>query len=112
MNDTNVAQLIALKRPTLSAAAVAGFPDHEFYVCVDRFRGIGSLRFLDEDGDFFARGSEGDHDPGVYSLMGTLMEFPEYSDVAIELVRQAGKEFLLSGGDRPTCVAWQEHPAF
>ncbi|MEU5083618.1 MULTISPECIES: Imm1 family immunity protein [Streptomyces] len=43
-----------------------------------------------------------------YSIMGSATEFPSCSEIPISLVRQAVKEFLLSGGRQPTCIEWQE----
>ena len=102
-----VAQLICLGRPVLP---VYGFPDHDLCICVDSHRNLGALRWRDIDGLRYSSGPRNAHEAGVYSLMGHLMEFPEHSDVPIDLVRQAAKEFLLSGGDRPTCVEWQQDP--
>ncbi|WP_229068422.1 Imm1 family immunity protein [Actinoplanes sp. DH11] len=68
------------------------------------------MRWRDGDGLRYSAGPQDGHEQGVYSLMGTLMEFPEHSDVSVGLVRQAAREFLLSGGERPACAAWQEDP--
>ncbi|MFI0967903.1 Imm1 family immunity protein [Streptomyces sp. NPDC021080] len=37
-------------------------------------------------------------------------EFLEPTVVPIDVVRQAVKEFVLSGGQRPTCLEWREEP--
>ncbi|MFC3572801.1 Imm1 family immunity protein [Streptomyces yaanensis] len=36
-----------------------------------------------------------------------ILESPE---IPIDLVRQVVKEFVFSGGIRPTCIEWQEEP--
>ncbi|WP_406601295.1 Imm1 family immunity protein [Micromonospora yasonensis] len=38
-------------------------------------------------------------------------EFPPNSEIPIDLMRRAVKEFCLSGGQRPPCVQW-EKPEF
>jgi hypothetical protein len=35
------------------------------------------------------------------------MEYLASWELPVELVSQAVKEFLFSGGQRPTCVEWQ-----
>jgi hypothetical protein len=41
-----------------------------------------------------------------YCIVGNPTEFPAYAEVPLELVRHAAKEFLLTAGQRPTCVQW------
>jgi hypothetical protein len=43
------------------------------------------------------------------AIGGEEHTFPIDSEVPIDLIRQAVKEFLASGG-RPSCVRWQRHP--
>ncbi len=38
---------------------------------------------------------------------GEFTEFPGPCEIPVGLVRRAVKEFLTSGGQRPTCVRWQ-----
>ncbi|MFC6093298.1 Imm1 family immunity protein [Saccharothrix lopnurensis] len=45
-----------------------------------------------------------------YFYMGHGREFPSNSEVSIDVIRQAVKEFLKSNGARPTCVQWQDAP--
>ncbi|MBB5956410.1 hypothetical protein FHS29_002996 [Saccharothrix tamanrassetensis] len=45
-----------------------------------------------------------------YFYMGHGREFPSNSEVPIDIVRQAVKEFMESNGARPTCVRWQDAP--
>lgn len=104
-DGNDVAQLICLERPV---DPVYGFPDHELCVVVDNHRNLGAMRWRDADGLRYSSGPENASGKGIYSLMGHLMEFPDHSDVPIDLVRQAAQEFLLSGGKRPACVEWQE----
>jgi hypothetical protein len=41
-------------------------------------------------------------------LLGHVREFMPGSEIPIDLVRQAVKEFLGSGGQVPTCIEWQK----
>jgi hypothetical protein len=41
--------------------------------------------------------------------MGNDTDFPVDSEIPIDLIRQATKEFIASGGERPTCVQWQPY---
>ncbi|MFF9001025.1 Imm1 family immunity protein [Streptomyces achromogenes] len=99
----NLASLHSLERPLTSA----GFPDHELLVGVNGDLQLGVLAFTDEDVLVSFDPSTGR--PEVcYSIMGSATEFPSCSETPIPLVRQAVKEFLLSGGRQPTCIEWQE----
>ncbi|GAA3459931.1 Imm1 family immunity protein [Saccharothrix longispora] len=51
-----------------------------------------------------------DGEPRSYFYMGHQREFPPNSEVSIDVVRQAVKEFMESDGARPTCVHWQDAP--
>lgn len=82
-------------------------PDHELLVAVNNEDGkAGGLRYLGEAGSFFARGERSQHEEVTYSYMGSDREFPRESELPIEVLRAAAKEFLESGGDRPDSVEW------
>ncbi|WP_217210413.1 Imm1 family immunity protein [Streptomyces sp. AC550_RSS872] len=103
-DSENMAELHSLDRPLLAS----GFPDHEFLVGVDRELQVGVLSFMDETGNLVSLG-DGKGRGGVsYFIVGNGTEFPDRSEIPVILVRQAVKEFLNSGGQRPTCVQWQE----
>lgn len=100
----NLAQLHSLDRPLLPS----GYPDHELLVGVNRDLPVGVLAFMDaESGNVVTLGSSEVRGEVPYLIMGQLTEFPDHSEVPIELVRQAVKEFLPTGGKRPSCVQWQ-----
>ncbi|MFJ2899228.1 Imm1 family immunity protein [Streptomyces sp. NPDC087218] len=100
----NLAVLHSLERELLPS----GFPDHEFMVGVDGKRQVGVLSFVDEK-DFFSLGSSGSRRAEVvYFVVENPTEFPVTAEIPLALARQAAKEFLSSGGLRPTCVQWQE----
>ena len=100
----SIAALYHRARPTLPA----GVPDHELYLAVDGDRRVGALMFMDVSGNWASRGYTGGRVGAGYRIMGNETGFPPGADVPIGLVRRAGKEFLLGGGHRPTCVEWQD----
>lgn len=102
----NTAQLISLDRPMLSS----GWPDHEFQVGVGAGGRFGILSYnTGEEGALIPAG-EATAPVATYMLVTYPREFLEPTEVPIGLVRQAVKEFVLSGGLRPTCLEWREEP--
>ncbi|MCX4864212.1 Imm1 family immunity protein [Streptomyces sp. NBC_00257] len=100
----NLAVLHSSERELLPS----GFPDHEFMVGVDGKREVGVLSFMDEK-NFVSLGSSGSNEVEVpYFVVENPTEFPGTAEISLALVRQAVKEFLSSGGQRPKCVQWQE----
>ncbi|WP_051183491.1 Imm1 family immunity protein [Streptomyces sp. HGB0020] len=99
----NMASLYSMERPSMTT----GVPDHELWVGADGARQVGVLGLMD-DGNFVSLGPANGRDEVAYGLMEHRREFPENSEIPIALVRQAVKEFLCSGGQRPTCIQWQE----
>ncbi|MCP2260675.1 Immunity protein Imm1 [Streptoalloteichus tenebrarius] len=53
--------------------------------------------------------SSGDEEV-AYFYMGHWRGFPANAEIPLELVRAAVKEFMESGGARPTCIRWQPEP--
>jgi hypothetical protein len=49
-------------------------------------------------------------EPRSYFYMGHEREFPANSEMPIDVIRQAVKEFMESNGARPTCIRWQDAP--
>ncbi|WP_415952084.1 Imm1 family immunity protein [Streptomyces sp. KLOTTS4A1] len=86
----------------------SGFPDHELLVGVDSVRQVGVLGFMDERGNFVSHNPSGNAGDVTYFAVGNPTDFPGRSEISIRLVRDAVKEFLSSGGARPTCVRWKE----
>jgi hypothetical protein len=102
--DHTIAALYLVERPLLPA----GVPDHEMYLAVDPQLKVGALMFMDETGNWASLGSTEGRTEIHYALMGNDTQFPPYSDIPLDEVRRAGKEFLETGGRRPSCVSWQE----
>lgn len=104
----NLASVYSLERERLPF----GTPDHEFMIGVDWELEVGLVAFSDASGNFVSRGSSSGRVDPVYFQQGHLTEFSAYSEIPIPLVRRAAKEFLISGGKRPTCVQWQNLDAW
>ncbi|MFD9567015.1 Imm1 family immunity protein [Streptomyces sp. NPDC059994] len=101
----NTAQVFSLDRKPLQS----GDPDHEFLVGVDPDAQVGIVGFADSEGSYVPSGvAEKEH--VTYMLLTYPREFLESPEIPIDLVRQVVKEFVLSGGLRPTCIEWQEEP--
>ncbi|MFI9387759.1 Imm1 family immunity protein [Kutzneria sp. NPDC052558] len=99
----SMAELHSLDRPLLPS----GFPDHELLVGADGNLKVGVLEFMDATGNSVTLGNSEGRGEISYYIGNTATEFPARSEVPVELVRQAVKEFLTSGGQRPTCIEWQ-----
>ncbi|MEW1721395.1 Imm1 family immunity protein [Streptomyces sp. NPDC093109] len=100
----NLAQVHSLERELMPS----GYPDHELLVGVNGDLQMGLLAYLDSDGNVVTLGSSDSHSKSVYYIQGYVAEFPANSEISVDLVRRATKEFLSSGGRRPTCVKWQD----
>jgi hypothetical protein len=99
----NMAQVHSVERQKLPSGAF----DHELLVGVDAHLQVGAVTFMDGSGNYATVGNSGSREDPVFHIMGHMTEFPEESEISIELVRQAVKEFVSSGGCRPECVAWK-----
>jgi hypothetical protein len=99
----NMAELHCMERPLLPS----GFPDHELLVGVDGNLQVGVLEFMDAEGNVVTLGSPEGRGEVSYFIVGNATEFPNRSEIPIDLVHRAVKEFMVSGGQRPMCVQWQ-----
>ncbi|MFF2146239.1 Imm1 family immunity protein [Kitasatospora sp. NPDC058190] len=102
--DHNLAEIHSLEREL----TWAGYPDHQFLVGVNRDLGVGVVSFMDESGNYASTGSpDARPEPDYYSMMQKTV-FPDGSEIPVDLVRSAVKEFVLSGGQRPSCIEWSK----
>lgn len=100
----NLAQVHSLDRDPMPS----GYPDHELMVGVDKGLKVGVISFMDaEYGNIATLGSPEGRVDVAYSINGAFTEFPKHSEIPLDLLRQAVKEFVSSGGKRPSCVQWQ-----
>ncbi|MGH3716269.1 MAG: Imm1 family immunity protein [Micromonosporaceae bacterium] len=86
----------------------AAFPDHELLLAVSQEDSVGGLRYMGGDGAYTAKGSPSRYEEVMYYYMGHDREFPRDSELPLDVIRRAAKEFLTGGGDRPTCVEWAD----
>jgi hypothetical protein len=92
-----------------------GLPDHNFRIGIDPERKLGSLKFAGTvdgtTGVWYAAGQTPQHDEVFYEYAGHPEDFPLDSEVSLDLIRAAVKEFLATGGDRPASVEWMVWPS-
>ena len=101
----NMAQVFSLDRTPL----LSGDPDHEFLVGIDPDAQVGIVGFADSEGSYVPSGVP-EKEELMYMLLTYPRNFLESPEIPIDLVRKVTKEFVLSGGLRPTCIEWQEEP--
>ncbi|WP_327075492.1 Imm1 family immunity protein (plasmid) [Kitasatospora purpeofusca] len=109
--NENLAQIIHLDRESIvlrdPGRPGTEIPDHELQVGVDRELQVGVLLFIDRSGNFVTAGPESSRNAPEYYLAGHWTQFRDQVEIPLDLVREAVKEFLSSGGQRPTCVPWK-----
>ncbi|MFE7564516.1 Imm1 family immunity protein [Kitasatospora sp. NPDC057500] len=109
--DENLAQIIHLDREVIVLGDPAGpgteIPDHQLQVGVDKELQVGVLLFIDRSGNFVTAGAADSRNAPEYYLAGHWTRFRDQVEIPLDLVREAVKEFLSSGGQRPTCVPWK-----
>ncbi|MFE3500633.1 Imm1 family immunity protein [Kitasatospora sp. NPDC059146] len=84
-----------------------GFPDHQLMVCASKSLGLGLVSYMDANGNFTSLGSPETRTKPTYHFVWNTTQFADHSEIPIPLLRQAVKEFLISGGRQPTCLEWQ-----
>ncbi|WP_353050997.1 Imm1 family immunity protein [Actinoplanes sp. NBRC 101535] len=104
-HDSSMAQVHSLGREALPS----GVDDHELLVGVSQARGRGVMWFTDEKGSFSSVGESGRENEIVYLLVGYPYGFPGNAEVPLDVIRQSLKEFVLSGGVRPSVIKWVPH---
>jgi hypothetical protein len=105
--STSIAKLRVRERP----ANTAGLPDHQLSVAVNAEDNVGGLRYTGANYAGFSKGEVSGYDEVVYYYLDHDHGYPRDSVISIDTIRRAVKEFLASGGERPTCVQWQDHRA-
>ncbi|WP_306371023.1 Imm1 family immunity protein [Nocardiopsis sp. CC223A] len=100
----NMAQVHSLDRGRLPS----GNYDHELLVGVNSDLQVGLVHFMDDDhGNICTLGNAESRSEVSYSIDGAFTEFPDNSEVSIDLVRFIVQEFVFSGGVIPSSVEWQ-----
>jgi hypothetical protein len=108
--DHTMAALYIRERPKTDR----GLPDHNFRIGIAPERKLGGLKFAGivdgTAGVWYAAGQSAQHDEVFYEYVGHPEDFPLDSELSVDHVRTAIKEFLLSGGERPVSVEWRTWP--
>ncbi|MFF4748002.1 Imm1 family immunity protein [Streptomyces sp. NPDC001268] len=107
--DLHAVQFFSLDRPDTPD----GWPDHELIAGVRKDREAGVLSSMDANcqpvGHVVSVGKpELGRGPVYYTCVDSVRDFPLSSEIPIDKVRQAVKEFVTSGGKRPSCVEWDD----
>lgn len=102
--SNSMANLYIVERPHTN-----GYPDDELGVGVYADGGVGGLWYFGDGGTWHSLGAESSRGEVVYFYMGNDTQFPIDSEIPLSVVRQGIKEFLVTGGHRPTCVSWQPY---
>ncbi|MEV0794308.1 Imm1 family immunity protein [Kribbella sp. NPDC050459] len=91
-----------------------GYPDHDLRVGVNAERKLGGLKFAGTvdgvEGVWYAVGQTSQHGRVFYEYAGHPEDFALDSEVSLDVLRAAVKDFLHSGGQRPGGVEWRSWP--
>jgi hypothetical protein len=108
--DHTMAALYLTERPLTEQ----GYPDHDFRVGINAERNLGGMKFAGTidgaAGVWYAVGTASQHDEVVYEYAGHPETLPIDSELPLELISEAVKEFLRSGGERPGSIQWRAWP--
>lgn len=89
-----------------------GFPDHSLRIAVYGEGKVGGLRFTEGLESWYAVGAASLREEGaLYNHMENLEGFPADSELDLDTLLAAAREFLVSGGQRPGGVDWAVWPA-
>jgi Immunity protein Imm1 len=108
--DNSVAALYSNARPEMDS----GYPDHELRVAIFAEANVGGIRYAGDDGaspgTWYVPGRKSQRDEVFYLYMTHDESWPRNSEVSIDDVRAAVKEFVANGGDRPASFEWVAWP--
>lgn len=102
----SVAAVYLNERPTLEG----GFPDHELRIAIFADSKVGSIRYTQGMSSWYLKGHSSERDEVAYCYMNNREGFPADSETDPDTIRQAAREFLALGGERPHTGEWIEWP--
>lgn len=101
--ENSIAALYLVDRPFNRCR----LPDHELRVAVDAQAGTAGLRYMGETGTWYSHSATSARQQVCYFYMGNEAEFPRDSEIPLTTARYAISQFLVSWGERPSCVPWR-----
>jgi len=109
--ENSVITLYSTTRPLMDS----GVPDHELRVAIFAEAKVGGIRYAGDDGtnegSWYVPGQVSQREEVFYFYQGHDQGWPQDSEVSIEEVRQAVREFVDGNGARPGSFEWREWPA-
>lgn len=108
--ENSVIALYSTARPLMES----GVPDHELRIAIYAEGKVGGIRYAGDDGtdegSWYVPGQTSQRDEVFYYYQGHDQGWPKDSEVSIEQVRQAVREFVEGAGTRPVGFDWAEWP--
>ncbi|MFD7161479.1 Imm1 family immunity protein [Kribbella sp. NPDC059898] len=106
----SVIALYSAARPLVAA----GVPDHELRVALHAEANVGGIRYAGDDGaqegSWYVPGQVSSREEVFYYYAGHDQGWPQDSEVTIEQVRRAAREFVSGNGARPGSFEWRAWP--
>lgn len=92
----------------------SGVRDHELRIGIDADAKVGSIRYAGDDGAargvWYVPGAPSQREEAFYYYQGHDEGWPQDSEVSIDDVRRAIREFVETGGNRPSSFEWATWP--
>ncbi|MFB6718689.1 Imm1 family immunity protein [Kribbella sp. NPDC056345] len=106
--SNSVGTLYADTRPK----SAAGRADHELRIALHSETKVGGIRYAGGDvkGSWYVSGQMSEREEVFYYYQGHDEGWPRDSEVSIDQVRQAVREFIEGNGARPTGFEWTKWP--
>jgi hypothetical protein len=106
----SIVTLYSTARPLMES----GVPDHEMRVAIHAEAKVGGIRYAGDDGtdegSWYVPGAVSPREEVFYYYCGHDQGWPTDSEVSIEQVRRAVREFVEGSGARPGSFEWREWP--
>ncbi|GAB3821439.1 Imm1 family immunity protein [Kribbella italica] len=108
--ENSVIALYSTARPLMES----GVPDHELRIAIYAEGKVGGARYAGDDGrdegSWYVPGQVSQREEVFYYYQGHDQGWPQNSEITLEHVRQAVREFVEGSGARPAGFEWAEWP--